>query len=111
MIFSNGRSLRAGGLHQDAHNHWASLTETAARVLGPDHPDTIKARADLVTAFYHLGRHHDALALLESVHADSERIHGPDHPNTLSARANLPATYRSLGRHNEAAQLRNKPAP
>ncbi|MFD7029222.1 tetratricopeptide repeat protein [Streptomyces sp. NPDC059917] len=105
VVYLNGRSLIEGGLHHDAHDYWASVTETAARVLGPDRPDTVVARANLASTYHRLGRHHDALALLEAVHADSERLLGPDHPHTVGVRANLAVTYDGLGRHREALAL------
>ncbi|MFF4098663.1 tetratricopeptide repeat protein [Streptomyces sp. NPDC001903] len=105
VILANGRSLRAGGLHQDAHKYWTSVTETATHVLGPDHPDTLSARANLAATYSDLGRHHDALTLQEAVHADCERLLGPDHSDTLGARANLAVTYHRLGRHNHALAL------
>ncbi|MFI5987278.1 tetratricopeptide repeat protein [Streptomyces sp. NPDC051555] len=105
VIVLNGLSLRASGLHHDAHSYWASITERALRTLGPDHPATIVARANLAATHSSLGRHHDALTLQEAVHSDFERLFGHEHPETLRARANLAVTYHHLGRHHDALAL------
>ncbi|MFJ7209622.1 tetratricopeptide repeat protein [Streptomyces sp. NPDC098789] len=105
VIVLNGLSLRAGGLHHDAHSYWASITERAVRALGSDHPDTITARANLAAAYRNLGRHHDALTVQEAVHSDLERLLGHEDPDTLRARANLAVTYHQLGRHHDALAL------
>ncbi|MEU8776634.1 tetratricopeptide repeat protein [Streptomyces sp. NPDC048606] len=105
VIFLNGHSLRAGGLHQDAYDHWTSVAETAARSLGPDHPGAMSARANLATTCNELGRHHDALTLQKDVHTDCESLYGADHSDTLLARTNLAVTYHRLGRHREALTL------
>ncbi|MFF9011159.1 tetratricopeptide repeat protein [Streptomyces goshikiensis] len=76
------------------------------RLLGADHPTTLRARANLAVTYSALGRHHHALALEEAVRTDYERLLGPDHPDTLRARANLAFTYRALGRHHDADLLR-----
>ncbi|MFE2058670.1 tetratricopeptide repeat protein [Streptomyces sp. NPDC059446] len=78
------------------------------RVLGPDHPDTLTARADLALSYGELGRHDEATLLQERVVADYERILGPDHPDTLTARAYLAFSYGELGRHDEATLLQER---
>lgn len=63
------------------------------RVLGPDHPGTIKSRGNLAMAYQEAGRTADALLLFERNLADRERILGPDHPGTLTSRNNLAMAY------------------
>jgi len=59
------------------------------RVLGPEHPDTLAARASLARW---TGQAGDAAAARDQ-YAEllpvRERILGPEHPDTLIARANL----------------------
>ncbi|MFM9594175.1 tetratricopeptide repeat protein, partial [Streptomyces scabiei] len=59
------------------------------RILGQDHPDTLRARHNLAVSYSTAGRTQDALDLHEQVLADRERILGQDHPDTLRARHNL----------------------
>ena len=75
------------------------------RVLGPDHPDTIAARAHLGIAYADAGRADEALTLDEQTLAARERVLGPDHPDTLTSRNNLAADYRDVGRLDEALTL------
>ena len=70
----------------------------ANRILGPEHPDTLTARANLASSYRQAGRTNDAIKIEEQVVGDRERILGPEHPNTLTARANLASSYRQAGR-------------
>ncbi|ATZ22018.1 Tetratricopeptide repeat protein [Streptomyces lavendulae subsp. lavendulae] len=105
VIFMGGLSLLASGLHRDALDYWAPFTQQAFKVLGPDHPDTIRARAALAGCYRELGRYQDALTLAEQVLTDCERLLEPDHPGTIRARANLASAYNDLGRYQDALTL------
>ena len=65
------------------------------RMHGPDHPDTVAARASLASAFRAAGKLKEAIGLYQRVLADRERIAGDDHPDTIAARANLAYAHRS----------------
>jgi tetratricopeptide (TPR) repeat protein len=90
------------------------------RLLGTDHPDTLRARNNLAAAYRvtgipggqgaQVGGHSgqvtaEAIALLERALADCERLLGDSHPNTLASRNNLAAAYREAGRTAEAITL------
>jgi tetratricopeptide (TPR) repeat protein len=75
------------------------------RVLGPDHPDTLKARDSLAAAYQAAGRAVEAILLFEDTLVARERILGPKHPNTLASQNNLAAIYQDVGRHAEAILL------
>jgi tetratricopeptide (TPR) repeat protein len=75
------------------------------RLLGPDDPDTIRARTDLARAYRQTGRVDDAIPLIEQVLAARERLFGADHPGTLASRNNLASAYRATGRAGEAVPL------
>ena len=68
------------------------------RVLGPDHPDTLKSRSNLANDYQEAGRVDEAIALNEQTLADRKRVLGPDHPDTLKSRSNLASAYRAAGR-------------
>jgi tetratricopeptide (TPR) repeat protein len=78
------------------------------RLLGPDDPDTIRARTDLARAYRRTGRVDDAIPLVEQVLAARERLFGADHPGTLASRNNLASAYRATGRAAEAVPLFEK---
>ena len=81
------------------------LTADLDRLLGPDDPDTIRARSDLARAYRETGRVADAVPLVEQVLAARERLFGADHPRTLASRNNLASAYRATGRAAEAIPL------
>ena len=60
-------------------------------MLGPDHPDTLAARANLAHAHYALGRVTEATTLLGGTLADCERVLAPNDPLTEAVRESLKA--------------------
>jgi hypothetical protein len=74
------------------------LIEDAERVLGPDHPDTLRSRNNLGIAYVQAGRAVEAVPLHEQTMAARERLLGPDHPDTLASRNNLALAYRKADR-------------
>jgi hypothetical protein len=58
-------------------------------VLGPDHPDTLKARNDIAVWTGETKSTEEALQLLRLLLADRERVLGPDHPDTLKTRRDI----------------------
>src|SRR5690348_3036291 len=81
------------------------LTADLDRLLGPDDPDTIRARRDLARAYRETGRVADAVPLVEQVLAARERLFGADDPRTLASRNNLASAYRATGRAADAIGL------
>jgi tetratricopeptide (TPR) repeat protein len=81
------------------------LTADLDRLLGPDDPDTIRARNDLARAYRETGRVADAVPLVEQVLAARERLFGADDPRTLASRNNLASAYRATGRTADAIGL------
>src|ERR1022692_3532659 len=80
-----GNSLLAACLHATAITHWQQAAGSAERILGPEHPDALTARANLAASYWLAGRTADVIAIEERVAADRERILGPEHPDTLAA--------------------------
>jgi tetratricopeptide (TPR) repeat protein len=84
------------------------LVEDSERVLGPDHPDTLRSRNHLALAYQEAGRAAEAIPLHERTLADQERVLGPDHPDILNSRNNLANAYRAAGRAAEAIPLHER---
>ena len=82
-----------------------AAVELAQRLLDAEHPDTLRARANLASSYWQPGRTKDAIDLREAVLADRERLLGAEHPDTLRARANLAHIYRAAGSLDEAKRL------
>ena len=81
------------------------LTAELERLLGPGHPDTIRAQNDLALAYREAGRVAEAVPLLERALAAEEQLLGAGHPSTLASRNNLGSAYRATGRPAEAVAL------
>ncbi|KAF8530182.1 hypothetical protein BU17DRAFT_78785 [Hysterangium stoloniferum] len=81
------------------------VVESREQILGTEHPDTLRARANLAGTYRQLGRWTNAKQLEVLVLEASKRILGTEHPDTLRARANLAVTYHQLGRWTDAEQL------
>lgn len=69
----------------------------ASTYLGPDHPTSLRARADIANSNYIAKRYPDAITLYETLIADCEQILGADHPTTLSNRHQLARAHRDQG--------------
>jgi tetratricopeptide (TPR) repeat protein len=81
------------------------LAAESMSVVGPEHPDTLTAQANLAASYRQAGRTTDAITILEKVAADRVRILGPEHPDTLTAQANLAASYWQAGRTTDAITI------
>jgi hypothetical protein len=77
------------------------------RVLGPEHPATLAARASLASWTGRAGNAAAARDQLAALLPMRERVSGPEHPETLAARASL-ATW--TGRAGDAASARDQVA-
>jgi tetratricopeptide (TPR) repeat protein len=77
----------------------------AQQILGPEHPDTLRAAALLAGSYRYAGRTSEAIELGDRVLADCERILGPEHFRTLSAATMLAVAYWDAGRTSEAIEL------
>ena len=82
-----------------------SAGEGLARVLGPDHLDTLISRNSLAEAYLAVGRTAEAIALHQATLKLRESKLGPDHPGTLNSRHNLAGAYLAAGRTAEATTL------
>ena len=80
-------------------------TEEAERVLGADHPDTLRARNNLAAAYYAARRVNEAIPLFEKTLKAQTQILGPNHPDTLTSSNNLANAYQEAGRLNDAIPL------
>jgi tetratricopeptide (TPR) repeat protein len=82
-----------------------SVVIDCERVLGADHPSTLRSRNTLAWACLGAGHTAEAISMLERTLADHERVLGTDHHQTLACRNNLAAAYQDGGRRAEAIAL------
>ena len=76
------------------------------RVLGPEHPETLRTSHNLAWSLGKLGQHAEAELLLQSVLEGHQRALGPEHDDALRAAVALADTLDALGKHAEAEALR-----
>ncbi|MEV5484680.1 MULTISPECIES: serine/threonine-protein kinase [Streptomyces] len=86
-----GRWAESGEAHR-------ALAAERARLLGPDHPDTLTSRLEAGHALGRLGRHFEAHQLYAEVLGGRDRALGPDHPDSLSCRHHVALNLGRLGR-------------
>jgi hypothetical protein len=81
--------LGYSGGHAAAREFYQTLLEERDRMLGPEHPGTLLARANLA---HWTGRAGDAAGARDqsaTLLTICERVLGPEHPDSLATRANL----------------------
>ena len=97
--------IEPGGDPAEAITVGEPLAGDLERLVGPGHPDTIRAQRDLASAYREADRMTEAVGLLERALAAEERLLGARHPSTLASRNNLGSAYRATGRPGEAIPL------
>jgi serine/threonine-protein kinase len=75
------------------------------RVLGPQHPDTLKSRMNLAVTIASQGRKAEAEAFGRETLGIQTRVLGPEHPATLLSKMNLADAIASQGRYTDAEAL------
>ncbi|KAI9775398.1 MAG: hypothetical protein M1839_001253 [Geoglossum umbratile] len=93
------------GYLKEAEELGAQATEVGKRILGLEHPDTLRGMANLASTYRHQGRLEEAEELGVQVTEARKRILGLEHPGTLTSMGNVASTYRSQGRLREAEGL------
>jgi hypothetical protein len=97
--------LRRRGSYAAARDLYQGIFEARVRVLGPEHPQTLAARAD---AAHLTGKAGDAAGARDQFAAllpVYERVSGPEHPDTLTTRAEV---ARFTGEAGDAAGARDQ---
>ena len=85
-----------------------AVAADSARLLGPDHPDTLASWNNLAIACQEVGRKAEAVRLHERALAGRVRALGPEHPDTLASRNNLAIACQEVGRKAEAVRLHER---
>jgi tetratricopeptide (TPR) repeat protein len=85
-----------------------AVAADSARLLGPDHPDTLASWNNLAIACQEVGRKAEAVRLHERALAGRVRTLGPEHPDTLASWNNLAIACQEVGRKAEAVRLHER---
>ncbi|MCJ1255882.1 Kinesin light chain 3 [Lignoscripta atroalba] len=96
------------GQTQEAVKLSEQVLKVRKRILGDEHPDTLKSMNNLACSYSDLGQRQEALKLSEQVLKVSKRILGDEHPDTLTSMNNLANSYSDLGQRQDALKLREQ---
>ncbi len=72
------------------------------RVLGEEHPDTLRSAHNLAAIYGSLGRYREAEHLFAGARNGRRRVLGENHPDTLFTQLRLASVLRDQRRYNEA---------
>ncbi|WP_306332806.1 tetratricopeptide repeat-containing serine protease family protein [Streptomyces sp. KL118A] len=97
--------LEGQGEVRKAIGFFRRAAESADRVLGADHPGTLRSWNNLACAYESAGDLGRAIPLYERTLTDSRRVLGADHPDALRSQNNLAFAYGAAGDLGRATPL------
>jgi tetratricopeptide (TPR) repeat protein len=100
-----GELLQKQGYAKEAEILQIKVLDTRNEILGVEHPDIIRAMANLASTKRDLGKYTEAEKLEIQVLDARNRVLGVEHPDTIKAMANLATTCRNLGKYTKAEKL------
>jgi len=100
--YTLGRTYEAVGVYEKSLAELEQSLDIQQRVLGPDHPDTLKTLNSLSAVFIRVGKYPDAEKVLLDVIQRQKRVLGAEHPDTIIAMHNLGVVYYYQGKHSES---------
>ena len=96
------------GLFKEAAPLLEKAVETRQRVLGPEHPDTLRSMYLVGKNLNDDGRYAEAEKLLREVLEAQRRVLGPEHPETVSSMIGIAGVIYEEGRYQEAEKLQRE---
>jgi non-specific serine/threonine protein kinase/serine/threonine-protein kinase len=105
MMLTMGLVYRNLGLPKTAAPLLSRAADIRIRLLGPEHPDTLRARSWLFWNYDAEGRYEEAREFLLPLLEAQLRVLGEEHPNTLDTINNLGVAYERLDRPEEAGRF------
>ena len=103
-----GKLLQEQGHFKEAEILENEVLNTRNRILGVEHPDTIRALLNLAVTYKSLGKYIEAEKLEIQALDTSNKILGMEHPDKIRAMANLASTYQYMGKYIEAEKLKTQ---
>ncbi len=97
-----GEVLVRQGHYVEAEDVLQKVTDIRTQKLGEEHPETLEARAALLSAKANLARHAEAESGYRTLVALDEKVFGPEDPTTLWNREMLATTLMNRGKYSEA---------
>ena len=100
-----GQTYTDLGIYPEARKQLERALDLQRRVLGPEHPDTLKSMNNLAVVYVHEGKYAQAEALDSQTLEIRRRVLGPEHPDTLMTMNNLAIVYYDEGKYAQAEAL------
>ena len=105
LRFTVGKTYGALGEYDKAESNLKRAIEVATRELGPEHPETLRAKVQLADVHREQARYDEAEALLDETFETRRRVLGPEHPETLATMTSLVSIHVYQGRAAAAESL------
>ncbi len=105
MMDTMGGVYASLGLYPRAAALVEQALATRTRLLGPDHPDTLRSATKLGGIYTRGGRYAEAEGVLSDALERGRRVNGPEHPDTLGTLANLGTVAFWEGRFARAEEI------
>jgi tetratricopeptide (TPR) repeat protein len=102
---TTGMTLRGLGCYAEAQPQLQAALDIRRRLLGEDHPDTLRSALLLGDLILDTGRASEAEPLVRTALAGMERVYGPEHPKTLSCASILAVTLGDQCQHDDASRI------
>ena len=100
-----GELLIVQGKYGDGEKVLRDVIEARARILGPEHPDTLDSRHRLIYALTRQTKYSEAESEARAVLNLREKILSPEHTDTVVSRYNLADSLADQGKYREAEEL------
>ncbi|MBZ5654174.1 MAG: tetratricopeptide repeat protein [Acidobacteriia bacterium] len=105
LMYTMAVTYRGLGLYSRADQLQTSALEIQRRVLGPEHPDTLRSMNNLANIFGDEGHGDEAEKISRETLEIRRRVLGPSHPDTLRSMNALADNLYEAGRYSEAGKL------
>ena len=89
--------LEENGDFNNAEQLKVQVMDMRKKLLGADHPDTLRSMANLASTYLDQGRWNEAEQLQIYVMDMIKKLLGAEHPDTLKSMASLGSTYFNQG--------------
>jgi eukaryotic-like serine/threonine-protein kinase len=105
MMYTMAETYQGLGLESRAQPLLERALQIQRRLLGQEHPDTLRSMGTLAAVLAYEGHYPEAEKLQRETLEIRRRVLGPEHPDTLESRNLLAATLEYGGHRSEAEKL------
>lgn len=108
LLFNVAESEYLIGNYKTAEKIHGEALELRNKVLGPEHPDTLRSRNGLAIALYSQGQYKEAEQMYRQALELQRKVLGSEHPETFRSRHDLANALYSQGQYKEAEQMHRR---